>query len=406
MVKDMNHRLLKSFLSSHECDALLSVLQPIRDYKSGGRWRAAMADNADIALLGSKTKSVAREWDPLVRELRDHLQAFLGIELNFVLVNHYNSGKDYINFHSDNLRNSIHGTVVSLSLGDTRTFRVRHKLTGTETDVLLENGDLFVFEEEWNRTYWHAVPKEKNKSYRCNLTFRCVSPMIVRGPPSKLFDVSRNEFEHICDAYGVQFLDVDDLKTGDVALKRWGSAGDIYVLDNNAYIEDVKIRRKNKSKFGMSDVYFRCPAKTLRRFEKVVCPMLMWYYPRGSLFTPTMVTHYQIAGMLRATGLRCGYNVVRADVLPDAIPISANGASPFIRNALGELNGLKMHYPFSRYLFGGQKGFEQYPQKKVETRTHLRFDLSNRTMAIVETQGRTSYGKKHITAANARVIGL
>ena len=42
----------------------------------------------------------------------------------------------------------------------------------------------------------------------------------------------------------------------------------------------------------------------------------------------------------------------------------------------------------------------------METRGHIRFDISNRTMAIVETQGNTSYGRKHIKAAGASVIGV
>ena len=398
-------RFVKSFLTEDQCDALLDVLRPLRDYKSGGRWRTAMADDPDVALLGSKTKSSARKWNPLVRELRDHLQAFLGVELNFVLVNHYDSGKDFINYHSDNLRNSVHGTVVSISLGDGRTFRTRHKMTGEENDVLLENGDLFVFDEEWNRVHWHAIPKEKNRTYRCNLTFRCVSPTVVRGPPSKLFGVSRQEFLDICETHGIIFVTPDELKEGDAALKRWGNAGNLTIIDQEN-IHLFKKGREGKKVFGMSDVFFRCPKKTLRRFQQIVCPMLMWYYPRGSLFTPTMVTHYQIAGMLQASGLRCGYEILRAEVLENPIPVSANGASSIMKCVHGDMDGLKLHYPFSRYLFGGIGKYKHYPCKSVETRGHIRFDISNRTMAIVETQGNTSYGRKHIKAAGASVIGV
>jgi hypothetical protein len=295
--------------------------------------------------------------------------------------------------------------VVSVSLGCARTFRVRHKLTGLEEDILLENGDLFVFDEEWNRKNWHAVPKEKDRSYRCNLTFRCVSPTIVRGPPEKLFRVSREEFVDICEAYGVVFVAPDDLREGDVALKRWGNAGHMVVVTAEN-IARFKKGREGKPAFGTSDVFFRCPRKTLRRFREVVCPMLEWYFPRGSLFTPALITHYQIGGMLGATGIRCGYEVLRADPIAEPVRVSAIGSSAFMRRVHGDVDGLKMHYPYSRYLFGGSDRYACCPAKTVETRTHMRFDLSGRTLAVVETQGPTAYGRKHIRASGASVIGV
>lgn len=394
----------EGFVSESESRELIRILRPLRDYKSGGRWRAAMSDG-DLALLGSKRKSTSRVWHPLVRDLKDRLGKHLNVKFNFTLINHYDSGKEAINFHSDNLRNSEHGTVASISLGETRTFRWRHKLTGEEHEVQLRNGDLFVFDATWNERFWHGIPREKDKGYRCNLTFRCVAPRVRKTGAHKLFDVTDAEFKTICSEYGVEFVAPADLRPGDVALKRWGNAGKLEPI-TRTNITSYQRGRESKDKFDTSDLFIRCPRRTRTRIKSVTCPLMKWYFPQGPMFTPTVITHHQVAGMLRASELRCAYEVVSASPLDHPIAVSANGASPFIRGAHGDLDGLKMHYPYSRYLFGGQGAYTGYPVKRLETRTHVRFDLSGRTMAIVETQGPTRYGRRHITGKGARVIGV
>ena len=395
------------FISEDHARRILEEVKDLRDYKSGGRWRSALSDNPKrLTLHGSKTRSTSRRWTPAVEELKRILEEETGRTFNFALINHYDNGKDGIAFHSDNLRNSVHGTIASVSLGATRTFRVRHKLTGDVTDVELEHRDLFVFDEEWNAAHWHGIPPQKGAGYRCNLTFRCVSESMVRGPPAKLFAVPKSECDAIIREYGIKFVAPKDLRAGDVALKRWGNAGSLKVLKTRDEISDFqKNGRMEKGPFGLSDLFIRCDNKTRKRIQTIVCPMMKHYFPTGPMLTPISVTISQICGILRDGFMRCGYPVVDATPLAEPIPISAYGASPFIKDALDGMRGLKLHYPFSRYLLGGSPGFERYPRKTIETRTHIKFNLCGQTFAIVETQGNTKFGKKTIGGKGARIIG-
>ena len=393
------------FITESHAARILSEVKHFRDYKSGGRWRAALSDDPDtLALHGSKTRSTSRSWTPAMAELRRTLEQHTGKKFNFCLINHYDDAKG-IAYHSDNLRNSVHGTIASVSIGATRTFRVRHKLTGTVTDIPLRHRDLFVFDEQWNADHWHGIPVEKNAAYRCNLTFRCVSERIVREPPEKLFNVSEDEVKKIMDEFGVQFIAPKDLEIGDVALKRWGSAGKLRIVKSRKDIAELQMNRMGKSALQLTDLYIRCDRNTLRRIQSIVCPMLKQYFPSGPMFTPVPITHNQCLGILRDGFIRCGYTVKEASSLRVPISVSASVSSPFISNAYRGMNALKLHYPFSRYLLGGLPGFEQYPRKSIETRSHIQFDLSGKKFAIVETQGKTKYGKENIRGTGARIIG-
>ena len=323
----------REFITESHANRILSEVKDLRDYKSGGRWRAALSDDPSrLALHGSKTRSTSRNWTPAVEELKRILESHTGVRFNFVLINHYEDGNG-IAYHSDNLRNSIHGTIASISLGATRTFRVRHKLTGEVSDIPLEHRDLFVFDEKWNTDHWHGIPVEKNSKYRCNLTFRYVSENMVRGPPAKLFSVSGDELKAIVRDFGIQFVAPKDLKIGDVALKRWGSAGKLCILNDADDVSHYQRNRMEKSALDLTDLFIRCDKPTLRRFETIVCPMMKHYFPSGPMLNPVPVTHYQVAGILRGGFIRCGYHVAEATSLRIPISISAGGSSPFISNA-------------------------------------------------------------------------
>ena len=66
--------VFKSLVGTEESDVLFAELKEIRDYKSGGRWRAAFSDApGELTLEGSSVPSSSRQWLPHVRELRDRL---------------------------------------------------------------------------------------------------------------------------------------------------------------------------------------------------------------------------------------------------------------------------------------------------------------------------------------------
>ena len=113
---------------------------------------------------------VAEGWPAPIQAARQIIQASVGHGFNFVIVNRYRSGEDYMGWHRDNERGCT-GPIASLSLGAARTF----KLATSEHDlheIELEHNSLLLF----NGALRHQLPKRKRiKEPRLNLTFRQIS---------------------------------------------------------------------------------------------------------------------------------------------------------------------------------------------------------------------------------------
>lgn len=113
-----------------------------------------------------------------LRALRDRLAHELALPLNGVLCNLYRDGRDSMGMHSDaEPELGPEPVVVSLSLGATRTFRLRPRAGGAGggLDLPLTSGSLLVMRGSTQRTYRHGVPKQPRvSSPRINLTFRQV----------------------------------------------------------------------------------------------------------------------------------------------------------------------------------------------------------------------------------------
>ena len=77
-------------------------------------------------------------------------------------------------WHSDNEPElDKTGIIASVSFGATRTFQLKHKLSGEKIDLKLENGSLLVMDMHSQQYWLHQLKKEqKIKESRINLTFR------------------------------------------------------------------------------------------------------------------------------------------------------------------------------------------------------------------------------------------
>lgn len=100
-------------------------------------------------------------------------------EYNLALANFYENGGHYIGAHSDSEPQLVKGApIVSVSLGQERTFRVRRKDTKQIIkDIELGNGTFVIMGGEMQERYLHEVPKVTGKAgesmgRRINLTFR------------------------------------------------------------------------------------------------------------------------------------------------------------------------------------------------------------------------------------------
>ena len=114
-------------------------------------------------------------WTPLLARLRQDIEAITGYCYNSVLLNLYRDQHDSVGWHSDNERELGRAPVIaSLSLGATRSFRLRHReRLHAPLTISLTDGSLLLMAGETQRNWQHAVPKEtREKGPRINLTFR------------------------------------------------------------------------------------------------------------------------------------------------------------------------------------------------------------------------------------------
>lgn len=112
----------------------------------------------------------------VMRELLEIARKASGTSLRGCLVNWYRDGQDSVGWHADDegALKEKGATIVSLSLGDTRTFHIRPKKKKGKARVFeLGNGDLLIMRGDLQQHWEHGVPKtNKPKGNRINLTFR------------------------------------------------------------------------------------------------------------------------------------------------------------------------------------------------------------------------------------------
>ena len=118
----------------------------------------------------------ALPWTSKLEICRSLLVERLAIPLNFVLLNRYQSGADYVGWHADNERClGPFPIIASLSLGDTRKFLIRPRHGGTSQSISLPNASLLLMWGKSQQLYQHTlVRSSKPIGERINLTFRYV----------------------------------------------------------------------------------------------------------------------------------------------------------------------------------------------------------------------------------------
>lgn len=109
-----------------------------------------------------------------LRKLLDRINNDLKTKFNGVLINVYRDGNDFISPHSDReVELSEDGSVVALSLGVSRIFRVRHKDGFDRYDFQTSSGQLLVMGDGFQKHFTHEIPVQKKvKEERISITFR------------------------------------------------------------------------------------------------------------------------------------------------------------------------------------------------------------------------------------------
>jgi len=121
----------------------------------------------------SGTVNVALPWTPTLLEIKQKIEAVQG-RYNYCLLNLYRSGQDSIGMHADN-EPEMGNVIGSMSLGATRTFRIKHNTSKETMNFSVGHGTLIIMAGMMQQFWKHEVPKMKqNVGERINLTYRQV----------------------------------------------------------------------------------------------------------------------------------------------------------------------------------------------------------------------------------------
>lgn len=143
--------------------------------------KVAWYGDADYQYYYSGMQKQAQYWNPLLIMLKQQIEYMTEHSFNSCLANLYAHGKQGMGWHSDNeasLRSIEHETVIaSLSLGASRKFRFKHKITAETVDLPLQSGQLIVMKGQTQQYWKHMLAKSsKIIEPRINLTFRHFYP--------------------------------------------------------------------------------------------------------------------------------------------------------------------------------------------------------------------------------------
>jgi alkylated DNA repair dioxygenase AlkB len=114
---------------------------------------------------------------PLLEQLRAAVEHVTGRRYNSVLLNYYRDGHDRMGMHSDDEPElGPQPVIASLSYGATRTFILRHKVSGRTVKLDLTDGSLLLMGGRLQANWQHGINRtSKVVGPRLNLTFRYVS---------------------------------------------------------------------------------------------------------------------------------------------------------------------------------------------------------------------------------------
>lgn len=149
-----------------------------------GKWHL---EPRQTAWFGPAYRYSSVQWpgQPLTPELSHMARQIQGIltqnpwgnvvsddHFNSVLLNLYRNGQDHMGWHRDNEPEMDRRFIASVSLGESRDFKIRHRASKDAFTVNLAHGDL-LFMRNLQTDFEHALPKRTRvKGPRLNFTFR------------------------------------------------------------------------------------------------------------------------------------------------------------------------------------------------------------------------------------------
>jgi alkylated DNA repair dioxygenase AlkB len=115
-------------------------------------------------------------WNDTLIDIKYRIEHIAGTEFNSVLLNYYRNHRDSMGLHSDDEPELGRRPIIaSLSLGEERTFVLKHKTRRDLSSVRLKlaSGSLLLMKGETQHYWKHGIEKKKRPcGPRVNLTFR------------------------------------------------------------------------------------------------------------------------------------------------------------------------------------------------------------------------------------------
>jgi alkylated DNA repair dioxygenase AlkB len=115
-------------------------------------------------------------WTPMLLDIKSRVEAVAGTDFNSVLINYYRDHRDSMGLHSDDEPELGERPILaSLSLGEDRTFILKHKRDKglKPVRVKLASGSFLLMKGDTQRYWKHGIDKETRPcGPRVNLTFR------------------------------------------------------------------------------------------------------------------------------------------------------------------------------------------------------------------------------------------
>ena len=174
-IPDTELRLWQHFFDKRDADNYYNILLKDSPWQQNMRkiYDKIIPDPRLTAYYGGQN---GHQWTPTLLNIKQSIEEITGIKFDRVLLNLYRDGKDSVSWHSDNLpTDNRHHHIASVTFGDTRIFKVRHKSRKDidQIDIPLTHGSLLLMGETMQQHYEHHIPKTARPvAPRINLTFR------------------------------------------------------------------------------------------------------------------------------------------------------------------------------------------------------------------------------------------
>lgn len=136
--------------------------------------KVAFHSDSSIAYTYASRTKIGLPWKETLITLKNIVESITNEKYNACLLNLYHNGEEAMGWHCDNEKEIVpNSSIASLSIGASRKFSFKHKVTKETISIQLENGSLLEMKGAIQQHWWHALPKSKkiNES-RINLTFR------------------------------------------------------------------------------------------------------------------------------------------------------------------------------------------------------------------------------------------